>query len=75
MSERERRGLAAAEFHYRRRLGARDLLPAVGAGIAAGSAAFYVACLFLQRTPLVREARVMPPVAPVRAHARGPRHA
>lgn len=44
-------------YIYRRPLDGRELLPAVGVGIAAGFAAFYVARLFLQRTPLLPEER------------------
>jgi len=40
------------EYVYRRRLAPRELLPAVGVAVGAGLAAFYVARLFLQRTPL-----------------------
>ena len=43
----------SAEYYYRRRLGAKDLLPAVGVGVATGLAAFYVVQLLIQRTPLV----------------------
>jgi hypothetical protein len=43
---------AAPEFYYRRHLSARELLPAIGVGVSAGLAAFYIARLFLQRTPL-----------------------
>jgi hypothetical protein len=42
---------------YRRRLDARELIPAIGAGIVTGLAAFYVARLFLERTPLLPEDR------------------
>jgi hypothetical protein len=45
----------AASYYYRRPLTARELLPAVGAGVGAGLAVFYLARLLLQRTPLVRE--------------------
>ena len=44
-------------YVYRRRLAARELIPAVGAGIVTGLAAFYVAKLFLERTPLLPEER------------------
>ena len=44
-------------YVYRRRLAARELIPAIGAGIVTGIAAFYVARLFLQRTPLLPEER------------------
>lgn len=43
----------SAEYYYRRRLGAKDLLPAVGVGVAAGLASFYIVQLLIQRTPLV----------------------
>lgn len=39
-------------YTYRRPLRGRELLPAIGVGIAAGLAAFYVARIMLQRTPL-----------------------
>ena len=45
----------AASYYYRRALTARELLPAVGAGVGVGLAVFYLARLLLQRTPLVRE--------------------
>lgn len=44
-------------YVYRRRLDARELIPAIGAGIVTGLAAFYVARLFLERTPLLPEDR------------------
>jgi hypothetical protein len=44
-------------YVYRRPLLASELLPAIGVGVAAGVAAFYVARLFLQRTPLLPEER------------------
>ena len=40
-------------YTYRRELKRGELIPAIGTGIAVGIAAFYVATLFLQRTPLV----------------------
>ena len=40
------------EYVYRRRLEPTDLLPAIGVGVGVGLFAFYVAYLFLQRTPL-----------------------
>src|SRR2546423_8563632 len=43
----------SAEYYYRRRLGAKDILPAVGVGVATGLAAFYIVQLLIQRTPLV----------------------
>lgn len=50
--DRERRGVPAAEYYYRRPLALDELLPAIGAGVAVGLAGFYVARLLLQRTPL-----------------------
>ncbi|MEP6990805.1 MAG: hypothetical protein ABJA80_07755 [bacterium] len=44
-------------YVYRRALEPRELIPAIGAGIVTGLAAFYVARLFLQRTPLLPEDR------------------
>lgn len=41
------------DYYYRRQLGATDLLPAIGAGIAAGLGVFYLVQLLIQRTPLV----------------------
>ena len=43
----------SAEYYYRRQLGAKDLLPAIGVGAALGLAGFYVVQLLIQRTPLV----------------------
>jgi hypothetical protein len=40
-------------YTYRRELSMGELVPAIGAGLAVGAAAFYVATLFLQRTPLI----------------------
>jgi hypothetical protein len=44
-------------YVYRRSLDSRELIPAIGVGVAAGFVAFYVARLFLQRTPLLNEER------------------
>lgn len=44
-------------YVYRRRLDPRELIPAIGAGLVTGFAAFYVAKLFLERTPLLPEER------------------
>lgn len=41
------------DYYYRRHLGAADLVPAIGVGIAAGLAGFYLVQLLIQRTPLV----------------------
>ena len=58
----------SAEYYYRRRLGAKDLLPAVGVGVAAGMAVFYVVQLLIQRTPLVPQGELplSPPTPPTR---------
>jgi hypothetical protein len=55
---------------YRRALSGRELLPAIGAGVAMGLAGFYVARLFLERTPLLAEDRRLH-----KHHAPGPRSA
>ena len=39
-------------YTYRRHLSLGELLPAFGAAVGAGAVAFYVAWVFLQRTPL-----------------------
>lgn len=46
------RGHADGEYTYRRKLGVREMLPAIAVGIGAGLLGFYVAKLLLQRTPL-----------------------
>ena len=57
-SERPSREVARLEgYVYRRKLSSRELIPAVGAGIVTGLAAYYVARLFLERTPLLPEDR------------------
>ncbi|MBC7790622.1 MAG: hypothetical protein H7Z74_11800 [Anaerolineae bacterium] len=50
--------LPAATHYYRRDVSARELMPAIGAGVFAGIAAFYVTRLFLQKTPLIRESGI-----------------
>jgi len=49
-----RRLSAGSNYYYRRRLGALELLPAIGIGVGAGLAAFYLTRLLLERTPLER---------------------
>ena len=44
-----------AEYFYRRSLSVRELLPAIGIGVAAAMFAFYVARIVKQRTPLAPE--------------------
>jgi hypothetical protein len=57
-SDRPSREIARLEgYVYRRTLSAWELVPAVGAGIVTGLAAFYLARLFLERTPLLPEDR------------------
>ena len=57
-------------YVYRRPLSGPELLPAIGLGVATGLVAFYVARLFLQRTPLLPEER-----REGKHHASGPRSA
>lgn len=49
---RSRPSPPATEYVYRRDLETSELVPAMGVGLGVGLAAFYVARLFLQRTPL-----------------------
>lgn len=57
-SDRPSREVARLEgYVYRRTLSGRELIPALGAGIVTGLAAFYVARLLLERTPLLPEER------------------
>jgi hypothetical protein len=53
MQQRRDESKVSRDYTYRRELRPAELLPAIGAGVAVGLAAFYVATLFLQRTPLV----------------------
>ncbi len=69
-----------ATYVYRRELELVELLPAVGAALVTGLAAFYVARLFLQRTPLGPEEEMVVASAtghegrrPVPPPSRGPR--
>ena len=45
-------------YYYRREIDARETLTAAGIAVGAGLAAFYLARLLLQRTPLAREGEV-----------------
>ena len=53
MKQRQNESKVDRAYTYRRELDRADLLPALGAGLAVGALAFYVATLFIQRTPLV----------------------
>jgi hypothetical protein len=57
-------------YVYRRPLSGAELLPAIGVGIVAGLAAFYVTRQFAERTPLLPEDRRLG-----KHHASGPRRA
>ena len=50
-----REKVGGGEYFYRRSLSARELLPAIGVGVAAAVFAFYVARIVIQRTPLAPE--------------------
>lgn len=67
MDSRVQRRREPATYVYRRELELTELLPAVGAAVATGLAAFYIARLFLQRTPLRPEGEMV--VASETAHA------
>jgi hypothetical protein len=47
-------------YSYRRSLSARELLPAVGVGVAAGMLAFYVTRILGQRAPVTAEGLSLP---------------
>jgi hypothetical protein len=47
-----RNAAATTEYFYRRSLGGRHLLAAIGVGVAAGLTAFYLTKIMLERTPL-----------------------
>jgi hypothetical protein len=64
MEETPDRRRMPATYYYRRELGLRALAPAVGVGVAAGVAAFYLARLFLERTPLTIDSDAAPSRAP-----------
>lgn len=57
------------EYVYRRRLAPTELLPAIGVGVGVGAIAFYIAYLFLQRTPL--EPKQLSAAAPGKRLLRG----
>ena len=66
MKQEPKRGAGtASDYYYRRALTLPELLPAIGAAVGLGAAAFYVARLFLQRTPLV-PMRDIPTIGPTR---------
>lgn len=61
----------SAEYTYRRKLRATEMMPAIAAGVGVGFVGFYLARLMLQRTPLVPRrsgsglpARTRPPEPP-----------
>lgn len=61
----------SAEYTYRRKLRATEMMPAIAAGVGVGLIGFYLARLMLQRTPLVPRrsgsgipARTRPPERP-----------
>ena len=51
----------SAEYTYRRKLRATELMPAIATGFGLGLAGFYLARLLLQRTPVVPRSRVSGP--------------
>jgi len=58
-----------SEYVYRRPLSAREILPALGVGVGVGAVAFYLAYLFLQRTPL--DPGTLPAGSPAKRLTRG----
>ena len=67
-SPRSRPEFPATEYVYRRQPGPRELLPALGAALTAGLAVFYVARLFIQRTPLLPDGAREEPLSPRVGH-------
>jgi hypothetical protein len=53
MPKRRDETYVSRDYSYRRDLSLTEMLPAIGAGVMVGAAAFYVARILLQRTPLV----------------------
>ena len=56
--------ITPTDYYYRRRLTLREQLPAIGVAVGAALAAFYVARVLIQRTPLV-PARDIPTLGPL----------
>jgi hypothetical protein len=63
---------AKGEYVYRRKLEPQELLPALGVAVGVGAFAFYVAYLFLQRTPL--DPNRLPATTPAKRLSRGAAH-
>jgi hypothetical protein len=57
---------AVTKYYYRRALDWREMLPAIGAGLAAGAVVWYAAMVKTQRTPLVPDADPRPSRTPSR---------
>jgi hypothetical protein len=60
MSDRSDETKVSRDYTYRRDLRAVEMIPAIGVGVAVGLAAFYVATLLAQRTPLVPGGKLAP---------------
>lgn len=58
-----------SEYVYRRKLGAPELLPALGVALGVGAVVFYLAYLFLQRTPL--DPNTLPATTPAKRLSSG----
>jgi hypothetical protein len=61
--------LTNSAYVYRRKLEPQELLPALGIAVGVGAFAFYVAYLFLQRTPL--DPSTLPAETPAKRLSRG----
>ncbi|HEX6534421.1 MAG TPA: hypothetical protein VF041_07480 [Gemmatimonadaceae bacterium] len=67
MSTSRGEGREPFTYHYRRELRLSELLPAIGLGLGAGLAAFYLTRIMLQRAPLVPDAAGSRPERHVRS--------
>jgi hypothetical protein len=66
--------LGGSEYFYRRSLSGRALVRAIGVGIAGGILAFYVARIWMQRTPLAPDLAAARRATRKRAPRNQPKH-
>jgi len=61
---------AVTKYYYRRALSWREVLPAIGVGLAVGAVAWYAAFVKTQRTPLLPDVPLQPARKDSRQHSR-----